>query len=224
MEQRTEIWGCLRRRQCLVPTLRGLLLLALGCAALTYLGIRGIAPFLMINDPAPGGVLVVEGWVPDYALEATAAEFKQHHYDKLFVTGIPLDQGAPLSEYRNYAELGAAILLKFGLSTNVVQPVPTPDTRRDRTYAMARSVDRWMREHGMTPAKVNLMTLGPHARRSRLLFQWAMGKGVTVGVTAIPSRNFDPAHWWRSSYGARAMISETVAYAYARCLFHPGDQ
>jgi len=35
--------------------------------------------------------------------EAAIAEFKQHHYDRLFVTGIPLQQGAPLSEYKNYA-------------------------------------------------------------------------------------------------------------------------
>ena len=78
-----------------------------------------------------------------------------------------------------------------------------------------------MREHGMSPTKVNLMSLGPHARRSRFLFEKALGKGVVVGVTAIPSRDFDPAHWWRSSSGVRDVIGETLAYAYARLLFHP---
>ena len=224
MEQDKVLWGFFCRRQCLVPTLRGWLLLLLSFAALAVIAGRGIAPVLMINDPAPGGVLVVEGWLPDYALEATVAEFNRNHYDKLFVTGIPLDQGAPLSEYKTYAELGAAILLKLGLSTNVVQAVPAPLVRQDRTYTMATSLRTWMREHGMSPTKVNLMTLGPHARRSRLLFEEALGKGVTVGVTAIPSRDFDSAHWWRSSYGVRIVISEALAYGYARCLFHPPGQ
>ena len=129
-----------------------------------------------------------------------------------------------MSEYKTYAELGAAVLIKLGLSTNVVQAIPAPATRKDRTYAMATSLKHWMREHGMSPTKVNLMTLGPHARRSRLLFEKALGKGVTVGVTAIPSRDFDPAHWWNSSYGVRAIIGEALAYAYARLLFYPPEE
>ena len=91
-------------------------------------------------------MLVVEGWAPDYMLEAAIAEFKRNHYARLFVTGIPLEQGAPLSEYKNYAYLGAATLLKLGLSTNDVQAVPTPLTRRDRTYAMALSLKHWWRD------------------------------------------------------------------------------
>jgi hypothetical protein len=224
MEQSKVFGGFLCRRQCLVPTLRGWLLLLLSLGALAIIGAREMGPFLMVNNPVPGGVLVVEGWLPDYAMEATVAEFNRNHYDKLFVTGIPLTQGAPLSEYKTYAELGAAVLLKLGLSTNVVQPVPAPLVQQDRTYAMACSLKSWMGEHGMSPTKVNLITLGPHARRSRLLFEKALGKGVTIGVTAIPSRDFDPAHWWRSSYGVRMVIGETLAYAYARCLFHPAEQ
>ena len=73
-----------------MPTLRGWVLLALSFAALVLLAAREIRPFLAVTDPVPGGVLVVEGWVPDYMLEAAIAEFKRNHYAKLFVTGIPL--------------------------------------------------------------------------------------------------------------------------------------
>jgi hypothetical protein len=221
MEENKVLCGCLRRRQCLVPTLRGWLVLVLGLAAVVVISGRGIPRFLSVNDPRPGGVLVVEGWAPDYAMEAAIAEFNRNHYDKLFVTGIPLDQGTPLSEYKTYAELGAAVLLKLGLSTNVVQPVPVAAVRQDRTYAMASGLKRWMDAHGMVQTNINLITIGPHARRSRLLFEKALGKGVTVGVVAIPSPTFDPAHWWRSSAGVRDIIGETLAYAYARLLFSP---
>jgi len=162
--------------------------------------------------------------VPGYIVEAAVAEFKQNHYDRLFVTGVPLVQGSPLSEYKNYAQLGAATLVKLGMSTNDVQAVPTGRTRRDRTYAMALSLKHWLREHGMTVTKVNLITGGPHARRSRLMFEQALGKGVTVGVIAIPSDDYDERHWWHYSQGVRSIIDETFAYAYARLLFYPPQE
>jgi len=221
MEQNTVMCGFLRRRQCLRPTLRGWLVLLVAFAACAFVGLREIGRFLAVNDPVPGGVLVVEGWVPDYALEAAMAEFNRNHYEKLIVTGVPLEHGAPLSEYENYAHLGAAVLLKLGLSTNVVQAVPTPAVRRDRTYAMARTLKHWLRENGLSPTQVNLMTVGPHSRRSRLLFEKALGKDFAVGVMAIPCRDFDLAHWWRSSQGVRIVLGETLAYAYARFLFAP---
>ena len=224
MESNKVLLGLLRRRQCLVPTLRGWFVLMLSFAAVALIGVLGIGPFLAVTDSVPGGVLVVEGWGSDYTFEATIAEFKRHHYDRLFVTGIPLQQGAPLSEYKNYAHIGAATLVKLGMSTNDVQAVPTGRTRRDRTYAMALSLKNWMREHDMAPTKVNLITGGPHARRSRLLFEKAFGKGVTVGVIAVPSEDYDDKHWWHYSQGVRAVINETLAYAYARLLFYPPQE
>ncbi|MGO8931528.1 MAG: ElyC/SanA/YdcF family protein [Limisphaerales bacterium] len=224
MESSKTCLGLLRRRQCFVPSLRGWLLLAMSFAALVLLAAREVHPFLAITDPVPGGVLVVEGWVPDSMLEAAIAEFKRNHYTALFVTGIPLEQGAPLSEYKNYAYLGAATLVKLGLSTNDVQAVPTGFTRRDRTYAMALSLKHWWREHQTAPTKVNLITSGAHARRSRLLFEKALGKGVTVGVMAIAANDYDEQHWWHSSQGVRVTIDETLAYAYARLLFYPPEE
>ena len=221
MEQKKIVWGLLGRRQCLVPTLRGWLLLTLSLAALALLAARTLYPFLAVTDPVPGGVLVVEGWVPDHMLKAAIAEYKRDHYAGLFVTGIPLTQGAPLSEYTNYAYLGAATLLKLGMSTNDVQAVPTGVIRRDRTYAMALSLKSWWREHNMAPTKVNLVTGGPHARRSRLLFEKALGQGVSVGVIAIPANDFDERHWWNSSQGVRIVTGEALAYVYARLLFYP---
>ena len=221
MESSKTGLGLLRRRQCLVPTVRGWGLLAFSFAALMLLAVREVRPFLAVTDPVPGGVLVVEGWVPDYMLEAAIAEFRQNHYTKLFVTGTPLERGAPLSEYTNFAFLGAASLVKLGLSTNDVQPVPTGLTRRDRTYTSALSLKQWWREHGLTPSKVNLITGGPHARRSRLLFEKALGKSVTVGVIALADREYDEQRWWHYSQGVRTVIDEALAYVYARLLFHP---
>jgi hypothetical protein len=192
--------------------------------ALANFFVRGLHPFLAVNAPVRGGALVVEGWAPDAAMEQVIAEFKQHHYQKIFVTGGPLEQGAPLSEYKTYAELGTATLLKLGMSTNEVEAVPAPRVHRDRTYASAVALRKWFAEHGLAPNKLNLMTGGPHARRSRLLFTKALGKDVSVGVVAMRTSEYDPQHWWRSSQGFRLVTGEAIAYAYARVLFRASDQ
>jgi len=216
-----RLWGLLRWRQCLVPTWQGWVLLLVGVAALGTLAVREVHPFLAVNDPVPGGYLVVEGWAPDYALEEALAEFHRNHYEKVFTTGGPLLWGATLSEHKTYAELAAATLVKLGLNTNLVQAVPSGLVIQDRTYSSAVNLRKWFDSHHLAVSRVHLMTEGPHARRSRLLFQKALGREVKVGITAIPLRDYDPQHWWRSSAGVRAVIDESTAYLYARLFFHP---
>ncbi len=177
--------------------------------------------FLAVNDPRPGGILVIEGWASDYALMAARDEFRQHSYLMLCVTGVPIEAGAPLSEYRTYAERGAAVLLKFGLSTNEVRAVPSPSVRQDRTFTCARTLRIWLNTNGIAATNINLVSVGPHSRRSRLLFQKAFGKGTTFGAISVAPQEYDPDHWWRSSPGFRNVTSEQIAYLYARVLFRP---
>jgi hypothetical protein len=219
MDANRTCLGLLRRGSCLVPTWQGGLALVLGAAVLVALVLRGAYPFLALNEPKPGGVLVIEGWVPDAVLEAGIAEFNRHHYDKVFVTGGPVEQGAPLSPYKNQADLCAAGLLKLGMDRNVLQAVPALDVRQDRIYASAVALRQWWRAHGMAPASINLFTVGPYARRSRLLFKRALGKEVRVGVVSFSPGEYDVRHWWRSSQGFRTVTSELIAYGYARAMF-----
>jgi len=221
MPDQKVCWGMFRRRELLVPTWRGWLVLLATLFLVGFCAVRGIHRFLSVNDPRPGGVLIVEGWAADYTLADTVAEFNRNHYDKLYVTGGPIEQGAVLSEYHTYAELATAVLLKLGMSTNSMEAVPGPPVVKDRTYASAVALREWWKAHGVSPKTVNLMTEGSHARRSRLLFEKALGHDVAVGVIAIPSRAYDPKRWWRSSQGVRTELGETLAYCYARFLFRP---
>jgi len=216
---RRKFWGLLRPRPCLVPTWRAWLVLLSGIILLAIVALRGVYPFLALTKPLSGGVLVIEGWVDDDSLLVAVTEFQRNHYEKLYVTGGPLDFGSFLSEYRSYAERGAASLVKMGLQTNEVQAVPAPFARQDRTYTAAAALRDWLRERRLTPTKIHLLSDGPHARRSRLLYRKAFGKEIEVGVTAIPSRHYDPGHWWRSSAGVRNVVDEAVAYVYAIFFF-----
>lgn len=213
--------GLWHRRSCLVPTLQGWVALMLCFGALLFVLIRCAYPFLALNAPVSGGILVVEGWTPDFGLRSAMAECQREHYQKIYVTGGPLEVGMPLAAYKTYAQLGAATLIMFGLDSNVVQAVPAPQVRQDRTYSSAVSLKQWLLEHGIQPTRIHLITEGPHARRSRLLYEKAMGPGVEIGVTAIPPRQYDPRRWWRSSAGFRNVTDEAIAYFYARLIFSP---
>jgi len=149
------------------------------------------------------------------------AEFNRGRYTMLYVTGGPLERGALLSEYHTTAELGTASLLRMGMPKEFVQVVPTPLVRRDRTYASAIALKRWLDAHQIAPSNLTVVAPGPHARRTRLLFQKAFGNATQVGVFAAKDLDYDPQEWWMSSNGFRAETDEAIAYVYARMLFDP---
>ncbi len=214
-------FGLLHRRSCLFPTARGWLTILILFALVTTIAVRGIYSFLAMQDSVTGGVLVVEGWAPEHALVETLAEFRRGPYLGIYVTGVPMERGAVLSEYKTFAELSATSLVRLGADPQTVHAVPSPEVRQDRTYATAIALRDYLREHGISAEKVNVVSLGAHSRRTRLLYEKAFGPTTHVGIIAIPHRDFDSARWWSSSQGFRVITGEVIAYGYVRCLFHP---
>ncbi len=202
-----------------MPTWQGCLLFVLVGALLTVGIGRHLHACLSMNEVVPGGVMAVEGWGSDFLLREAFEEFNRGHYQKIYVTGGPLEEGALLSEYKTFAQRGAAVLVKLGAPTNLVQAVPAELVRADRTFASARAFRTWADKHNVVLQKVQVISEGPHARRSRLLFAKALGRNVEVGVTAVPVQDYDPDHWWRSSAGVRGVIAELLAYVYAKFFF-----
>lgn len=217
--RRRAFLGLMRCRVCWVPTLRGWLVLFVLSAALFAGAIAGICPFLAVNDPRPGGILVVEGWVPDYVMKAVIAEYEQNGYTQLLVTGGPLENGSPLVDYATIANVGASIVHKLRPDLPNVHAVSAPKVKQDRTYASAVALKAWLQEHGQLPAKLNLVSAGPHSRRSRLLFQKVFGSDAEIGILAMEDDSYDPRRWWASSAGFRVVTGEAIAYVYARFFF-----
>jgi hypothetical protein len=52
--------------------------------------------FLSPTRPVPADILVVEGWLPEYALEQAAREFHRGSYRMMLVTGFPYTNGVLL--------------------------------------------------------------------------------------------------------------------------------
>jgi uncharacterized SAM-binding protein YcdF (DUF218 family) len=216
---RCAVRGLFQQRLLWLPSLRGWLVLFIGSAVAGWVLVTGIYPFLAQNRPLPGSPLVVEGWGDDEVLQQGIREIQAGHYHGLFVTGGTISKGAPFSEFHSQAELGAAIIDRLSGGAVRAQAIPTPDVRKDRTFASAVALKEWMAAHGGIPAKITVLSVGPHSRRTRLLFAKAFGDRAEVGILAFPSDGYDPKRWWIYSEGFRNVTSEAIAYAYARIIF-----
>jgi len=217
--KRDLFFGLLQRRECLLPTWKGLFLFLLLGIGLLVLAAFNVQSFLALTEPVPAEILVVEGWVPDFVLEETLAEFERGHYNKIYVTGGPIERGSRMSEYKTFAESGAAILVNMGISKSMVEAVPAQSVRRDRTYASALALKDRLHLQAATVTGINLVSVGVHARRSHLLFRKALDTEIRVGIIAIEDRHYYSDRWWKYSEGVRAVIDEFFAYIYALIVF-----
>jgi uncharacterized SAM-binding protein YcdF (DUF218 family) len=169
-------------------------------------------------------VLVVEGWVHEYAIQAAVHEFQSGSYKRVFTTGGPvIGTGGYINDFYTSASVGADLLRKNGLTNESVQMVPSRVMDRDRTYASAIALRNWFREHNMPVSGINVITEDLHARRTRLLFREALVDKVNVGVIGVSNPDYNTKYWWRYSDGVREVIGESIAYLYARLFFHPSE-
>jgi uncharacterized SAM-binding protein YcdF (DUF218 family) len=221
---RQKLWGILVRKERWALSRRGWLIVLAGASLTFYVFLFGIYPFLAVTHRVDTNVLVVEGWIQQSAIRAALEEFREGSYQRVFTTGGPVQgSGGYINDYNTSASVGAELLKKYGLANESLQLVPSRVMDRDRTYGAAVALRTWFREHNMSVHGINVVTEDLHARRSRLLFQKALGDNVTVGVIAVPNPDYDSRHWWRYSQGVKDVVSETVAYLYAKFLFYPSD-
>ena len=163
--------------------------------------------------------MVVEGWLPTFILTKAAQEFRAKRYSMLFSTGIAIDRGDFYWQEKTFADMAAATMRHLGLDSHVVVAVPALPVKVDRTFASACALKRYFDSTGLRISGINVVSLGPHSRRSRLLFQKALGKKIKVGIYSYPDETYDPKRWWGSSNGFKATIDEIVSYCYSIVVF-----
>ncbi|RLD59955.1 MAG: YdcF family protein [Bacteroidetes bacterium] len=177
--------------------------------------------FLATNKPVKAEILVVEGWLPDYALKDAVNEYNSHNYKFIVTTGVPLLKGYYLSEYKDFANLSKQTLIKLGVDETKIIAIPTKNVKRDRTYASAIAVKNWINNNKLNIKSINVYTLGSHSRRTLLLYDEAFDNKIIIGVYAHNNKDFEDDKWWTTSQGVRTVIGNFIAYIYAKFFFYP---
>ena len=89
-------------------------MLFVAVAASVWFAVQTVHPFLAVTHPVKGRILVLDSWLPDYALARAMTEFTEQGYALMVATGGPLRAGTYLIEYRTEAEVKVAILKRLG--------------------------------------------------------------------------------------------------------------
>jgi len=175
-----------------------------------------INDFLAIRLPVDGNILVVEGWIwKSSAMKEAMEEFKRGHYQWLVTVGEPAGEGEGTPVQESSAELAAGRLRELGVDENLIVVLPVPKMTLHRTYGSALTVRNWLSRSKTEATGVNVFTLGPHARKSLVLFERALGPGIPVGVIAGTDDTYSPSRWWLSARGIHVITRKTLGYLYA---------
>jgi uncharacterized SAM-binding protein YcdF (DUF218 family) len=194
-----------------------ILVSCLGCIGL----LRGAYPFLAISQPVSTDTLIVEGWLPPSMATKLATRYAAQKYHKIVVARGLFRGRTPYESGEYQGKYLAEALVELGIPRDRVHLVFFDSVKVDRTYHSALAVKKWFQERGETIKSMELVTVGPHARRSRVLFQRAFGNETEIGVLALEDDQYDPQHWWRTSAGIREVPFELVAYTYVKFFFKP---
>ncbi len=121
-------------------------------------------------------------------------------------------RGRPLNQ-KSFAEEKAYTLASSGIDSHRIVSLEVPGVRRYRTYADAVMTGEWIRYRYDMPTAVNIFSFGNHARRSRLLYRYALPAYVDIGIISGGSSS--------ESSGSRITVfRQFAAYIYSRFFFN----
>jgi uncharacterized SAM-binding protein YcdF (DUF218 family) len=206
-----------RRRTIWCPTWVGLSVVASAMLVFTAGWFAYGERFLSLTDRLPADVLVVEGWIGRDGIRAAVSEFEHGGYHYLVASG-GLTSGPWEEEPTSYAKMAAREMIQLGVPKESVIVATADTTERYRTFESAVATWRALRDAGIKTKAFNVFTLGPHARRSALIFAKVNSGGAKVGVIGWLPKEYKSEPWWRSSDRSRELIDETVGYFYELLL------
>jgi uncharacterized SAM-binding protein YcdF (DUF218 family) len=176
--------------------------------------------YLCLTDRLQPEILVVEGWIGLDGVRAAEAEFEHHGYHYIVATG-DLHTDSWEESHSSLADLTARELIRLGVSQDRIIVAPAKETERHRTYESSIAVRQALLKRRIHPKTLNVFTLGPHARRSHLIFAKIEGPVTRVGVISWIPADYEGVPWWSSSWRAKVLLTESIGYLY-EALFDSG--
>jgi hypothetical protein len=119
---------------------------------------------------------------------------------------------------QSVADLAAISLEEKGISRNKIVSLPSPHTKKNRTYSSALSLRDWV-DSTEYSGNVNILSENIHARRTHLLYSYALeGSGVHAGAISIGGTNDDAEQ--NIKITEKSIVRELLGYLYYRYFFY----
>jgi len=221
--QKMTMPSLFRRREILLPTLLGFVIIILFTVAITLIILKNMATFLAHNEPVQGQYLIVEGWLSEPALLEALTTYKTGGYKFLITTGGPDTRHInPLHE--TYAEQSAAFIQNRGFDDSNLIVIATPASAQNRTFLSAVMVRDWLTANSTVKSTIDVFSGDVHARRTHKLYKMAFADEIKIGIIAAQANGFDLQYWWQTSEGAKAVLTESAGLLWVTCCFNPGKR
>lgn len=177
--------------------------------------------YLSKSNPVNGEFLVLDGQLPDYAIEQAITVFGQNKYKAIIVMGGRLPSGHYITGKKTMAEITYSTFIALDFDSTDLILVKGQQVLKDRTYTSGLNLKNWFEEQKIQHTEIDILSVGCHAKRSQYLFKKALGNNFKVGVVAINDKGYNIKKWWKTSNGVRSVLSEMIAFIYATVFFHP---
>ena len=210
-----------KNKVCIRPTIWGWIIILIILYSLFRISLTGIVRYLSMDAPVGSKTMVLEGYVPTYAIKDAMNYFRDNGYKRLIITGIPIVNYEFIAPYKSTAEATVLAVRHFGYKDTVyIADIPT-NILVDRTYSTAVETRLIFDENPEWPKNMDIYSVGVHSRRTYNMFRKVFGRDYNIGIIAHRDRTFDPDHWWKSSKGFRNVSNEFLATFYTMAFFHP---
>lgn len=189
---------------------------------LAFLCLKNLGYYLAKTEIKHGQYLVVEGWLDEKNLDQALQVFRStdNQYQYLITTGGP-------EHYKqhtlSYAEKSANYFISQGLSAEKIIVISTPASAQARTFLSAVMVHDWLSKNGIKDRVIDVFTDSVHARRTHFLYKKSFRSVDNMGIYASSPSNFQLATWWKTSEGAKTVITEMLGLVWVICFFEPAE-
>jgi len=209
-----------QRRLVWWPTTLGWCCILLVPSALLGVWICFGESFLSQTRRVQADTLIIEGWIGRESMPDTKREFERGKYQRLIVTG-GLTGHTWARERWSVTEIAQRDLLRLGFDEDKLLLAPCDDVENQRTYVSAVAARQTIEKHRLAVHAINVISRGPHARRTHSVYSKVFGPKIAVGVISWNPYASHGRAWWRSSTRAKELLDETFGWAY-EAMFDSG--
>jgi hypothetical protein len=198
-----------------LPTWQGWILLCLLLAGFLVTIFSNIHRFLAVTNRVAGAdILVMEAWVPEVVVQAAVKEFKEGGYQLLLISDLREhdDRDGRSQDVRKLSVINRIISL--GIPRDRIIECFGPATYDHRSAAMAIAVRDALQQGGITSKGLNVIAPAAHARKTWLVYQRVLVSETQTGCVAVPTEDYDSARWWRTTTGAKWVITNGISWLY----------